>query len=146
MRIFNAFLAIFASVILFLLPLTTAIYDFRTDLRTDTFSIATGVGVTSANETLLNDLYDGDIGSIDIASDDAADVPLANSYNATSRLLNITGLTDNTTRTLSISYDIDALLGSDAINILADRAPWIWMVMVIAFAPAALFAIFTGRA
>jgi len=145
MKIFSAFLIILTSVALFLLPLTAAIYDFRTDLRTDTFSTATGVDAHSANETLLNDLYDGDIGSIDIASDDTSDTPLANSYNATSRQLNITGLADNTTRSLDVSYDIDALQGSSAISTIADRVPWVWLLMVIAFAPAALFAIFTGR-
>jgi len=104
------------------------------------------VGVTSANETLLDDLYDGDIGSIDIASGDATDTPLANTYNATSRLLNITGLTADTTRTLDVSYDVDALEGSDAVNTLVDRVPFIWMLMIIAFAPASLFAIVTNRA
>ena len=130
---------------MWLLPITTAIYDFRTDLRTDTFSTDTAAGVTSANETLLESLYEGDLGSIDIFSDDATDVPLGSSYNATSRLLNVTGLTANATRTLDVSYDVDALQGSEAINTLVDRVPWIWFLIIVAFGPAALFAIFTGR-
>ena len=133
------------SAILFMLPLTDAIYDFRTDLRTDTFSTLTAVGVESANETLLDDLYGGDTGSVDIDSDDATDNPLASSYNSTNQVLNIIGLTADTTRTLDITYAFDALQGSDAINNLVGRIPWIWMLVIIAFGPAALFAIFTHK-
>ena len=125
--------------------MTEAVYDFLTELRTDTFSTSTAVGVTSANETLLEDLYDGDIGSVDIDSDLATDVPLGNSYNATSQVLLVTGLTDNTTRTLQINYDVNALEGFGAIVALIDRMPFIWIIIVFTFAPAALYAIFTGR-
>lgn len=131
---------------MWLLPITTAIYDFRTDLRTDTFSTSTAVGVTSANETLLDALYDGDTGSIGIVSDDATDVPLPNSYNATSQVLNIIGLSANSSRILEVSYDIDALAGHDSINTLADYIPYIWLICVAVFAPLGLIAIFTGRA
>ena len=145
MRIFYAFLIVVVSAILFMLPVTEAIYDYRTDLRTDTFSTTTAAAVTSANETLLVGLYDSDISTIDIDSDDSTDDPLANTYNATSRVLNVTGLTAATTRTLDITYDIDALEGSDAIGKIADIVPFVWMILIIAFPPAALFAIFTGR-
>jgi hypothetical protein len=144
-KIFSAFLVIMVSAILFMLPFTQMSYDFRTDERTDTFSTATALAVTSANETLLDDLFDDDTGSVGIVSDDATDVPLANSYNSTSRVLNITGLTANATRLLEITYDIDALQGTDAINNLVDQLPWIWLIVAIAFPGAALFAIFTGR-
>lgn len=145
MRIFNAFLIIFGSVVLFTLPLTLAIYDFRTDLRTDDFLTTTAVGVTTANETLLDDLYDNDIGSVDIVSDNATDTPLANSYNATSRVINVIGLGANATRTLEISYDVGAFGVTDALNNILDRIPMIWMLICIAFAPAALLAMFLNR-
>jgi len=136
----------FVSAILFMLPFTQMAYDFRTDPRTDTFSVDTAVAVTTANASLLDDLYDGDMGSVDIDSDLATDNPLPASYNVTTRLLDITGLTANNTRTLEITYDFDALDASAAIATLIDRLPWIWLLVCIAFAPAALFAIFTGRA
>lgn len=146
MRIFYAFLIIVVAAILFMLPITEMVYDFRTDLREDTFTTATAVGVTTANETLLDDLYDDDTGSVDIDSDLATDVPLPSSYNATSQQLLVEGLTANTTRILIIAYDVDALDGSVAVNIIMDRLPLIWLLVIIAFAPAALFAIFTGKA
>ena len=146
MRVFYAFVIILAAAILFMLPLTDVIYDFRTDSRTDTFSTTTGA-LPSANETLLDDLYDGEPGSVDrIVSDNATEAPLANTYNAISRVLNITNLAANTTRILNITYDFDALGGNTTINLLADRFPWIWMLSIICFAPAALIALFTGRA
>jgi len=128
-----------------MLPLTEAIYDFRTDLREDEFTYATGVGVNSANVTLGKPVYDDDIFTIDILSDLLTDNATYSGYHTTSRLLDISGLSDNATRLLTISYDIDALEGSDAINALLDRVPFIWMLIIIAFGPAALFAIFTGR-
>ena len=145
MRIFYAFLIMFCSVFLFLLPLTEAAYDFKTDIRTDTFATETAAGITSVNETLFKPLYDSDIATVDILSTLATDVPTTTSYNATSRQLWISGLTASSNRSLEVSYDIDSLTGFPAIATLLDKVPFIWMLIIIAFAPAALFAIFTGR-
>ena len=146
MRIYNSFLTIFCTVILLLLPLTGAVYAFRTDARTDSFLIPTAVAVTIANATLLGELYNDDLGSVSIASTLGTDAPLPNSINVTNEELNITGLTANTSRTLNITYDFDAFMGSAALNRLADILPWIWLLMLIALAPAALYAILSGRA
>lgn len=128
-----------------MLPLTEGIYDFRTDPRTDTFTTITAAGVTTGNATLGADPYDCDTTNLDINSDLGTDTPIPTSINCTTRFLDISGLTANTTRTLTITYDFDALQGSSAINNLVDRVPWIWLIVIIAFAPAAIFAIFTGR-
>jgi len=128
-----------------MLPMTEAVYDFVTELRTDTFSVATSPAGTTANVTLWGDLYDCDKGSIDIDSDEAEDTPVASSVNCTSRVLLVGGLSANTTRTLEISYDVDALEGFGAIKILLDVWPFIWIIIIILFGPAALFCIFTGR-
>lgn len=145
MRIFYAFLIIFVTAILWMLPITSAIYDFRTDLRTDTFSTSTAIGVTTANETLMGDLYDCDMGSIDIDSDDATDNPLPGSVNCTTQVLTVAGLTANTTRTLDITYAYDALAGNNAIDTLIGWLPYIWILVIVVFPMAAIFAMFTGR-
>ncbi len=132
------------STILWLLPITTAIYDFRTDQREDTF--ATETGGTTANVTLLDDLYNDDTGSVDVDSDLATDVPLPSSYNATNQNLLVGGLTASANRTMIVTYDIDALSESEAVSNILDRLPLIWLLVIIAFPMAALFAIFTGRA
>lgn len=144
-KIFQAFVVIMASAILFLIPLTTAAYDFQTDLREDTFTVNTAVGVTSANVTLVEEVYDDDVTTISVSSDLSTDEPLYSSYNTTTRQTLFTGLTANTTRTLTVGYDVDALEGGDAINTVADRLAWFWLISIIVFAPAALAAIFIGR-
>jgi len=144
-KIFAAFLIIVVAAVLFMIPSTEMVYDFRTEQRTDTFLTITAAATTSANETLLQDLYGDDMGSVDIDSDFATDAPLPNSYNSTSRVLNITGLTANTTRALDITYDVSSLGGYDAIDTLLDRFPYFWLLVIIAFAPAALVAMFINR-
>lgn len=128
-----------------MLPVDEAIYDFRTKLREDTFNVETGGGVTTANVTLTKVLYDDDTDTIDILSDISEDTPLFGSYYVPTRALAMTGLAVSSNRTITVTYDIDSLGGSGAINTLVDIIPWIWMLVIIAFAPAALFAIFTGR-
>lgn len=146
MKIFSAFLIIVVAAILFMLPLTGLIYNFRTDLRTDAFVYATGGAETTANVTLLKPVYDDDTQTIDILSSLGTDVPVFSSYNTTTRIVDMSGMTANTSRTISVSYDIDALEGSDSINTITDRTPFIWLLIIIAFPMVALFAIFTNRA
>jgi len=101
-----------------MLPVSEAVYDFKTELREGTFTSPTGVGVNCANVTLGKPIYDDDTGTVDPFSDLATDNPAysASSYNATSQQLTICGLTANTTRVLTISYDVNALEGYDAIG------------------------------
>lgn len=145
MRIFYSFLVIATAAMLWMLPITASIYDFRTDLQEDTFSTDTAVGVTTANVTLSDELYDDDTQTIDILSSISDDVPAYSSYNGTTRLLGISGLSANTTRVLTVTYDVDALAGSDAINNFLDVVPWVWLMCIAVFAPAALVSMFVGR-
>jgi len=146
MRIVYAFLVVVVSVILFMLPVSEAVYDFRTDLREDEFSSTTAVGQTTENVTLLREVYDDDTETISILSDDSDDSPAYSSYNTTSRQLGISGLADNLTRTLTVSYDVDALAGSAALNTFVGYIPWIWLLIIIVFPIAGLAAVFLGRA
>lgn len=144
MRIVYAFMVLVAAVILWLLPVTEGIYDYRTDLRTDTFNKDTTVNLTAQNVTLLQALYDSDIGSVNITSNLSTDAPFASSYNAT-RKLYMTGLTFNATRTLEVTYAVDALNLYPAISTLMDILPYLWFLIIVCFPLVGLFAIFTGR-
>jgi len=144
MKIFKSFLILMASTILFLLPLTASIYDFKTDRQEDTFSMVTA-DVTTDNITLSELLYDADVTTVYILSDLSTDLISWGSYNATSNNVLVSGMTANTTRVLTATYDVDALGGSTAIINLADKLAWFWLLLIIAFAPASLAAIFTGR-
>jgi len=144
MRIFYSFLIIMTSVFLFLLPLTKMVYNYRTDPVTDSFDVDTAVGETSDNFTLDDFIYDDDDDTIEIESS-IDEIPGLVSYNSTSKTVWVGSLTANTTRTLEITYDIDVITDSDAINNLLDRVAWIWMLICIAFPVASLAAIWTGR-
>lgn len=145
-RIFSAFLILLTSALLWLVPITNLVYDFQTDIKTDSFYATTAVGVTSTNVTLNKAVYDNDTSTIEVISYLNTDAPVFSSYNSTTRLTNITGLTASTSRTLDVSYDTDALNASDAWQGILDKAGLIWMVLIIAFPVAGLAAVFTGRA
>ena len=121
------------------------VYDYRTEPRTDTFNATTGAGVTTANVVLHDFIYDDDTDTISFDSS-IAETPIVSTYNGTTKLLTVASLTANTTRTLEVTYDIDAIPDSAAINTLLDRWAWIWMLVVIVFAPASIAAMWTGRA
>ena len=128
-----------------MLPVTDTVYDFQTDLETDTFVETTAVAATTANLTLSTAIHDNDTDTITITSDTSDDSPLYSAYNTTTRALDITGLAANTTRTLTVTYDIYALAGGDAIETLTDRIPLVWLLTIIAFPMAAIAAIWVGR-
>ena len=145
MRIFYSFLIMMVSVFLWLLPITESTYAFRTDLREDSFTVETLAGITTANVTLFDEVYDDDTSTISIISSDADDSPLYSSYNSTTRLLTFSGLAESTNRTIDVSYDIDALSGHGVFHTLMDHAPWLYIVLVIALPLASLYAIWRPR-
>lgn len=120
-------------------------YDYQTDQRTDTFTVTTAVGADNTTVQLFAFIYDDDTSTLSFISDDVDDAPLFYSYNSTSRATVIIGLSENTTRSLDVSYDVDALTAMPAIANIISRVPFIWLLMIISFAPAALAALFLGR-
>lgn len=147
MKVFYAFLIVLTAAILFMLPLTTMVYDFRTDQRDDTFTITTGAAVTTANVTLANYVFDDDIQTISFTTNDTAEYPVTSSYNATSRQLLVAGLNTSTSRLLEVTYDVDSIAQEGtAINSLMDRVPALYLLIIICFPIAALAAIFLNRA
>lgn len=145
MRIFNAFLVIVAATLLWALPLTEVVYDFRTDLHEDSFSVSTAVGVTSANVTLSHFIYAADNSTLGFASS-ISEAPGLSAYTAATKTVLVASLTANATRTLEVTYEADALPGLSSLDKLLDVVPMFWIVMIIAFPVAALLAIFLGRA
>lgn len=145
MRIFYSFLIVVCSAILILLPVTTGVYDYRTDIRTDNFAVITDNTSDNSTVQLFKAIYDDDISTIEFSSDDVDDAPYYSSYNSTSRALVIAGLAVSTIRTLEVSYDVDAV-SEGALSTFLDLLPWIWIIIWVAFPIAGLVAIWTGRA
>lgn len=128
-----------------MLPITDGIYDFRTDVKEDIFNNTTGPGVTTANYTLNKALYDNDTSTVTVSSNNTSDSPSVTSYHSATRILDISGLAQSDNRQLTVSYDYDALNASTAISGILDKVPWIWLLCVIALAPAAIAVMLTGR-
>ena len=129
-----------------MLPVVEAIYDYRTMQRIETETVPTAVGVTTGNVVLGVPVFENDTDVIEIISGLGTDAPVFSTYNTTNRMVVFSGLTANGTRIITITYLIDALGTVPAVNTLMGWLPFIWYLVVVAFIPAALFAIFTGRA
>lgn len=145
MRIFYSFLIIAATAVLLLLPITEGVYDFRTDLAQDDFRLETDGATTTANLTLIDEVYDDDVTTVDCTSDNSDDIPVVEGYHSGTRVVDISGLATSENRTLSVTYDIDALGASGAISTFLDQLGWVWLLLVIAFPAAAIAAMFMNR-
>jgi hypothetical protein len=144
LKIFYGFLVIMVSVGLFLLPVTAAAYDFRTDIKEDTCRIMTGVGVSTGNVTLIKAIYLNDPSTVSLTSDDSDDLPVVVSYNSTNRLLALSGFAESANRTVTVSYDVDSLGSSSALANFIDKVPWIWLIALVCFPIAAIVYIIFG--
>lgn len=147
-RVFTGFLILVFTVILMLLPISEGVYNFRTNPRTDSFTVTTAAGVTSANVVLIKNIYDDDTGTIVFASDDADDSPLFTSYNGTTRQVVFSGMAANTTRGLDITYDVDAWAAVPAMGTVSDVImPWLLFIFIFVLFPVAgvVYAIWGDR-
>jgi hypothetical protein len=145
MRIFYAFLVILCAVLLFLLlPFTTGPHSFQTDLKEDSFTVVTA-DTNNATVQLYKVLYDDDMSSIGILSRDTDDIPLASSYNGTTRALVIIGLATNTTRAIDVTYEIDALGGNAVIGTILDMFPFFLIAICLMFIGGAIYLIIRGN-
>ena len=124
-----------------MLPITTGVYDFRTDLRTETFTPTTGPGVNTATFVLLKPIFEADTSTVSYASNESTETPHLSSYNATTRQMVVDNLTASVTRSLDVSFDVDALNTSDAVSAVIDVVAVIWLLSIIAFPIGALAAL-----
>jgi len=106
----TAALLIAAAIILLFLPaVITSLDDFRLESQIDPFSVTTASATTSA-VTLSQDLYNDDTVNVDsVSSNYTLDNPIASSYASATNALTVSGLSANVTRTLTVTYEIDAL-------------------------------------
>jgi len=145
MRIFQGFLILVVVAILWMIPVSQAIYDFRTEPRDDVFAVTTGGGETTTAVVLLKPIYDDDTGTISLRSDLATDTPISDNYTPTTYVLDISGLTAASSRELTATYDIDALSAHAAVSIIMDLLPTIWILILVAFPVVSLIVIFRKR-
>lgn len=140
MRIFLVLIAVII-VAGMLGGLMNSVIAFRTDELTQVFNETTAAGVTTANVQLSTDLWKDNIAYTSISSNNTSDSPAASSYNATNRQLNIAGLLANSSRTLTIDYDIEALGDYPGIDDAILHFPTVIVVGLVIFACAAIIAV-----
>jgi len=105
-RILFMVLAIFLLLGAFSSPIADGIKGWRTEDTTEAYaSVTTAAGVTTANVTLANDLYQDDVSEvITITSNVTGESPVATSYITATKKLLVSALNAATTRTLTINY------------------------------------------
>jgi hypothetical protein len=107
--------------------------ELRTDNQADTFAaVATGVGETDADVVLTVDLWqDTAAYVVSIASDNGGDTPVAGTYTAATNTLNVTGLADDDTRELIVTYQIAALDDYTGLDAIVAVAPLLLFIGIL---------------
>jgi len=146
LKIFSSFLVVLTAVLLFFLPFSEAVYDFRTDVKTDSLYSATDPGEATDNLTLTHEIYDDDSSTLSLLSSNSADIPVLSAYSPDSHSILVSGLSENSTRTLAVSYDIYALTGWSGIDTFVSRLGLFWILIIFSFVVCGFVVLFRGRA
>ena len=96
------------AMFLLLGPFQPAISDgikgWRTDDTTEISIVTTAAGVTTANVTLGHDLYQATVSEVISVTSNITESPVATSYTEATKVLLISALNANDSRTLTIEY------------------------------------------
>ncbi len=103
-KVFFAILAVFLLLGAFAEQINAGIKGWRTVDTTENEVVVTGAGVTTANVTLDDDLYQDAVSQVISISSNATESPVATSYVSATNVMLISALDAATTRTLTINY------------------------------------------
>lgn len=137
--IFAAILMTIATPFVF-----TAIDDAVTETATQSISgITTAAGTYSANVTLGRAMYNNDTQSVSgITSNLSDDSPTAYSYNSVSRILVVSGLAADSSRTLTIAFGIDSTTMPPGAASFWLLMRWFWIFAIVGYTAGAIYAFF----
>jgi hypothetical protein len=125
---------IMVAVMFVLFPI---VMDSTHELQTDSYTqteaaVVTGVGVAAADVVLDEELWsDSTTYVTSVASDNVADTPAVGTYTAGTQTLNVTGLAESDTRTLTIVYLHDGLTDYTGMGAMVAVAPLLLFLGVI---------------
>lgn len=123
-----ALLVIAAVIIVLLLPASiVALNEFRMTDYEEPHNITTGAGETTANVSLSQELFNDDTALVSLSSNNTSDAPIPYLYTSATRYLLITGLVEDDTRQVTVTYKIDNL--TDYVG--AGVAAKVWPVFLI---------------
>lgn len=148
MKVFSIVIGLVVVLLLFLaLPaITKGVVSYRTEVLTQSYSVTTGVSETTASVALSHTLWQNSVAYVtNLSSNSTDDSLLSDNYTAASKALNLTGLADNTTRLLSVSYragGLDEYPGADEVS---TKIPGIVVGLFILIPLAFIVAIFVRK-
>lgn len=138
---------IMVAVMFVLFPI---VMDASHELQTDAYeqveaNVVTGAMETDADVVLDRALWGGATANVlSITSDEVTDVPVANTYTGATNTLNIRGLAADDTRTLTITYEVDALTDYTGMGQMVAVAPLLLFMGVLGAMVFGLYKGFSG--
>ncbi len=136
--------------VLLLLIATPFVFVAIDDAITQEYSqsvsgVATGAGEYAANVTLGRSLYNNDAQSVTgISSNTSSDTPAAASYNSVSKALEVSGLDESITRTLTVEFTIDSTTLPTGAATFLTLLRWFWVFIILGMAAGAIYAFFVS--
>ena len=112
------------------------------DYTITTAGVTTPPGQYASNVTLTIALWNNSVPTIKLASTSDSDVPSAASYNSLSKRLEVYGLSDNTTRTLTVQYKINSSTLDAGLALFLPWMKWFWILVDIGTVIGAIWAFF----
>lgn len=142
----KSLIIIFAALLLIIA--TPFVFDAIDDAITDSYSqsisgVTTGAGAYAENVTLGRAPYSDDYASVTgVSSNLSSDSPTASGYNSVSRALEVSGLEESLTRTLTISYEIDSVTLPAGVATFLTLWRWFWIFVITGLIGGAIYAFF----
>ena len=139
---------IMVAVLFVIFPI---VMDSTHELQTDVYvqseaGVTTGVGETAADVVLTKALWDDDTAHVSsVTSDEVTDTPVKGTYTAGTKTLNVTGLAESKTRTLTITYEYDGLTTYTGMGALVGVAPLLIFISILGVVMGGLYVSFKGR-
>jgi len=120
-----------------------SIEDARTNEAELTFASVTTSGVSTANVTLNQAIYRGSVNSVTaVSSNITSDTPSAYSFNSVSRVLQVNGLAEDETRTLSVAFNIENENLDDGSLVFFSLFRWFYIFMIVGMSGGAIYSFF----
>lgn len=119
------------AVMLIVFPIILdASEELRAGTETQTFAAAaTGADETSATVNLTYDLWRDSSSNVkSITSDNPSDTPVAGTYTAGTKSLTVTGLAANSTRNLTVAYQVGRLGDYTGLDSIVSLAPLLLII------------------
>ena len=114
------------------LDATSTVLEHTSDYM-EADSATTGLGETTADIVLTYDLYEAGVGNVEsITSTEATDTPTADSYVEATKTLTVGGLTAEKTRTLTTTYESEAMNIYTGLGSITKVAPLIVFIGLLA--------------